>query len=174
MTFKVAIERVLGHEGGYVNHPEDPGGETNWGITKRFAWKWGYRGRMKDLTRDQAVAYYFMGFWSHLLCDVWAFPLAFQLFDCAVHSGNVRAIRLMQKATGALDDGIIGRETIQAFRNCDPATACETFLALRLEFLQSLPTWETFGKGWQTRIDRNREYLKDDLHSPDFQQKPRT
>lgn len=165
MSFQIAIERVLGHEGGYVNHPEDPGGETHWGITKRFAWEHGYRGQMKDLTREQAIAYYFIGFWAPLLCDVWPFALSFQLFDCAVHSGKVRAVRLMQKALGILDDGIIGRQTIQALRSCDVARTGELFLSLRESFLKSLPTWETFGNGWQARIDRNRRFFKDDLHS---------
>jgi lysozyme family protein len=163
--FGKAIERVLGHEGGYVNHPDDPGGETNWGITKVFAWENGYRGQMLDLTREHAIALYRRGFWDRNFCDVFAFPVAFQFFDCAVHSGSRRATRILQKSVGALDDGIIGPKTFNAVKQADPQTTGERYIALRTAFLKTLPGWATFGRGWQNRMDRNAQYLKDDIHS---------
>lgn len=64
MGFEKAIERVLGHEGGYVHHPRDPGGETNWGITRRTAQANGYKGSMRQMTRTQAVEIYRRAYWS--------------------------------------------------------------------------------------------------------------
>lgn len=163
--FRVAVERVLGHEGGYVFHPADPGGETNWGITKRLAWRNGYRGEMKDMIREQAIDIYERAFWLPLLCDTYPFALAFQLFDYAINSGFTRAIRDLQAACGILDDGILGPQSFRTFRTIAPAQVLETYLSRRLAYLQSLPTWPVFGKGWTNRIERNRSYLKDDIHS---------
>ncbi len=164
-NFIVAIERVLGHEGGYANHPNDPGGETMWGITKRLAWKHGYRGQMRELSREMAIAIYRKAFWDKLFCDVFPFPLAFQLFDYAINSGPVKAVRDLQACCGIVDDGIIGPKTFTAFRTANLERVLEQYLSRRLAYMQSLPHWETFAKGWTNRIDLNRQFLKDDLHS---------
>ena len=93
MNFDIAFERLIGHEGGYVNHPEDPGGETNWGITLRTAREAGYTGSMRDLTRDQAKEIYRTAYWGRAQAEQYDGAIAFQVFDAAVNHGIGQARR---------------------------------------------------------------------------------
>ena len=86
--FNQFIERVLSHEGGYVNHPKDPGGETNWGITKRTAQANGYNGSMRAMTREQAIGIYRQAFWERYHADQMPEAVAFQFFDACVNHGT--------------------------------------------------------------------------------------
>ncbi|MEY2339774.1 glycosyl hydrolase 108 family protein, partial [Acinetobacter baumannii] len=80
-TFQTALKRVLQHEGGYINHPSDPGGETNYGITKSVARQYGYKGSMKDIPMDIVEKIYKNQYWNAMSCDNFPFSVAFQLFD---------------------------------------------------------------------------------------------
>src|SRR5271169_2172410 len=112
MNFDQAFDRLLGNEGGYVNNPADPGGETNWGIAKRS-----YPSvDIKNLTRDQAKAIYLRDFWLRGKMDQYDPAIAFQIFDIAVNSGIETGVRILQRAAGVADDGNIGPVTAAAVK----------------------------------------------------------
>ena len=149
--FDAAFKALIDHEGGYVNHPKDPGGETQFGITKRSY----PHLNIRDLTLDDARAIYRRDFWDRLQCD--ALPLAarFQVFDAAVNSGPGNAARWLQAAAGVAQDGLIGPATRQAIDAMHPAALVARFNAARLLFMTSLSTWPTFSRGWARRIAAN-------------------
>ena len=89
--FDKLFDRLIAHEGGYVNHPRDPGGETNWGITKRTALANGYSGQMRQMTREQAREIYYRAFWLRYQCDELPEAVSWQFFDAAVNHGNGNA-----------------------------------------------------------------------------------
>lgn len=161
-SFEKAFERLIGHEGGYVNHPEDPGGETNWGITKRTALEHGYTGAMRDMTRDQAKAIYKRSYWDRAKADQYDFAIGFQLFDAAVNHGIGTGIRFLQRAVGVADDGIVGPRTLAAVQAMSVTDVLARFNAERLEFYTRLSTWPTFGKGWARRVAGNLRYQAED------------
>lgn len=162
MTFDEIFERVIGHEGGYVNHPDDPGGETNWGITLRTARANGYTGRMIDLTRDQAKEIYRVAFWQRVRGDKLHPAIAFQLFDACVNHGIGNGVRMLQRAVGVADDGAIGDVTMKAVTVIEASDVVMRFNAERLEFYTKLKTFSTFGRGWVNRVAGNLRYGSDD------------
>lgn len=162
VTFDVAFERLVGHEGGYVNHPDDPGGETNWGITQRTAREAGYLGSMRELTREQAREIYRTAYWQRARCDEFDGAIAFQLFDAAVNHGIGNAIRFLQRAVGVADDGVIGPVTMAAVKSMTVTDVLARFNAARLRFYTSLSTWPSFGRGWARRVAGNLDYGADD------------
>lgn len=163
MSFDVAINRLLTNEGGYVNNPKDPGGETNWGITIGFARANGYAGDMHAMTREQAIALYRAGFWNLIDGDELPDLLGFQVLDFAVNSGISTAIRKLQSAAGVADDGRFGPVSIAALKAIPPSVLTFRFLSLRLDFMRALSTWSTFGKGWAGRIAIDMRFAADDL-----------
>lgn len=162
MNFDTAFERVIGHEGGFVDHPSDPGGATNWGITQRTARTNGYTGDMRKLTRAQAKEIYRQSYWQRAKCDQYDGAIGFQLFDAAVNHGIGNAIRFLQRAVGVADDGIVGRLTLAAIHKMDVPDVLARFNAERLDFYTKLSTWPTFGKGWARRIVGNLRYSAND------------
>lgn len=155
--FNKFIERILSHEGGYVNDPRDPGGETQWGISKRS-----YPGvDIKSLTRPQAIEIYRRDFWEPLVG--WMPPqVAFQALDAAVNSGMSNAIRWLQRAVGVADDGVVGNATRQALSEADPNDVTLRFLGERLDFMTRLKGWDSYGKGWARRLAQNLRYAAED------------
>lgn len=160
--FEVAVFRVLGHEGGYSNHPADPGGETMWGITKRVALANGYKGEMRFLPREEAIRIYENEYWLPIKGDSLPFPVAFQLFDTAVNSGPVQAIKLLQRALGVKDDGVLGPITLSAAKTRGALDIGVDFLRQRLLFQASLPAFKDFGRGWINRAFTNLSFLLKD------------
>lgn len=154
MNFEEAFDLLIGHEGGYANHPRDPGGETMWGVTKRVAVANGYTGLMRDLPRDLAKAIYRRQYWDAVQADQLPDSVKFDVFDAAVNSGDKQAARWLQRAAGATDDGVIGAKTIAAARSAGPLLAAH-FNGLRLQFMTDLPTWPAFGRGWARRVAAN-------------------
>ena len=150
--FETEVERVLAHEGGFVDHPKDPGGATNFGITERVARANGYTGDMRSLPRGKAIAIYKSQYWDAVMGDSLPPALAGQVFDAAVNHGPGNASRWLQQAVGANIDGEIGPETIKAAKTVSEAKAVLRFNAVRLEFYASLGTFPTFGKGWTRRV----------------------
>lgn len=158
MDFETAIERVLGHEGGYTLDPRDPGGETQWGISKRS-----YPGRdIKALTRDQAKALYEADFWRPVAATVADGALRFQLMDAAVNHGMGNAVRMLQRAAGAAADGHWGPVSRAALGRMDRHDAHLLFIAERLEFWCALARFDAFGRGWTRRAAQNLRYLAGD------------
>jgi len=162
VNFDQAFDRLVGHEGGYVNHPNDPGGETNWGITRRTANEQGYTGEMRDLTREQAKDIYRRAYWLRVKADQYDSAIAFQVFDAAVNHGIKQAVRWLQRAVGVTDDGFIGPVTVAAARAANPSDVLVRFNAQRLDFYTKLSTWPAFGKGWVRRVAANLQYAAGD------------
>jgi len=162
-AFDKAFERLIGHEGGYVNHPNDPGGETNWGITLRTAREQGYTGQMRDLTREQAKDIYRRAYWLRVKADQYDSAVAFQVFDAAVNHGVKQAVRWLQRAVKVTDDGFIGPVTVAAVNAANPSGVLARFNAQRLDFYTKLSTWPAFGKGWARRVAANLQYAAGDV-----------
>jgi len=158
MTFDVACDRLLGHEGGYVNDPNDPGGETNWGISKRS-----YPDvDIKALTRAGAKDIYRRDFWDRLKADTLHDGVAFQLFDFAVNSGIETAVRYLQRAVGVADDGHWGPASAAAAAATSETDTIMKLAAERLDFMTRLKNWPAHGKGWARRIAANLRYGAED------------
>ena len=158
LTFQQMFDRLIGHEGGYVNDPRDPGGETNWGITKRTAQANGYLGNMRAMTRDQAFKIYYSAFWVRYQCDKMPEAVAFQFFDAAVNHGFGNASRMLQRAVGVADDGVIGSRTIATIKQTAISDVIMRLNAERLEFYCKLDNFTSFGKGWVRRVAGNLKY----------------
>lgn len=161
--FKSAVEFTLKHEGGHVNDPKDPGGETNLGISDR---RDGIIDGKADIDGDgvpdvviskitvaQAEQVYYHDYWIPCRCGDLPPPVAVVLFDTAVNCGNNRAIRMLQKAIGVKDDGVIGSKTINAANKMDAASTARLMADERLAFYRGLKTFNHFGKGWTRRVD---------------------
>ena len=158
MTFREAIDRVLGHEGGYVNDPNDPGGETHWGISKRS-----YPDLdIKNLTREDACDVYRADFWEPLLADGLPDAVAYQALDFAVNSGIQTAIRYLQRAVGVADDGHWGAMSRAALAAMTESDVVLRFASERLDFMTRLRNWPAHGRGWARRIARQLRYGADD------------
>ena len=158
LSFKQIFDRLIGPEGGYVDDPRDPGGETNWGVTKRTAQANGYTGNMKTMTRQQAYEIYYRAFWLRYNCEQMPDAVAYQFFDAAVNHGFGNASRMLQRAVGVLDDGIIGKYSLEAI-NRNPIS--DTLMVLngeRLNFYTRLKNFDRFGKGWVNRVAQNLRY----------------
>lgn len=152
MFFDVAFDKLLKHEGGYVNHPSDPGGETNFGITKRVAVENGYTGDMKSMPVETAKQIYKRMYWDAVRADDLPSDIRYSVFDAAVNSGVSQSARWLQRACGVRDDGVIGPQTIRAANSMHSDGLKRRLLAQRLRFMAGLPTWPAFGRGWANRI----------------------
>ncbi len=154
MTFDEVFERSVGHEGGYVNDPLDPGGETKWGISKRSY----PHLDIKNLTRDEAKEIYRLDFWNRVNGDKLYDGVAYQVFDFAINSGIETAVRYLQRAVGTADDGHWGPKSQEALDSKTESDIIMNFCAERLDFWTRLSTWERFGKGWARRAAQNLRY----------------
>lgn len=158
MEFDAAFEKLIGHEGGYVNHPNDPGGATMYGITERVARAHGYQGHMYDLRLPEAKHIAKVAYWDKVRADDLPEGIRFDVFDGAYNSGPAQAAKWLQRACEVKDDGQIGPVTLAAAHSIDSAILLARYNGHRLEFFTDLPTWGTFGKGWARRVANN---LKD-------------
>ncbi|KAB0593770.1 glycoside hydrolase family 108 protein [Cupriavidus gilardii] len=157
MTFDQAFDLLMGHEGGYSDHPSDPGGETMWGVTARVARLHGYYGPMRQLPRETAKAIAKAAYWNAVRADELPAAVRFDTFDTAYNSGVKQAVKLLQRAAASQDDGVLGPKTLAAARAMPAAKLVLRFNAERLQFLTGLPTWASFGKGWARRVANNLE-----------------
>jgi lysozyme family protein len=161
--FDAIFTLLIGEEGGYTFDPNDPGGETNWGISKAS-----YPNvDIKNLTKAGAEAIYIRDYWTLQAADGTSpavtgddLPpvLALMVFDAAVNNGVERAREWFQAAVGVATDGVLGPQTMGAFRTvlADPTMGADglaaEFLARRIDFMASLSTWQYFGLGWSRRL----------------------
>ena len=154
--FHQAVELVLQHEGGFVHHPKDPGGATKFGITRETLSR--ARGRLasvedvRALTRAEAVAVYLSLYWNAVHADELPPGLDLAVFDLAVNSGPVRAVRMLQVVLGVAVDGIVGPVTLRAAREADLPETIRRLTRARLGFLGRLAAWPVFGRGWRRRV----------------------
>ncbi len=159
MNFDQAFDELLGHEGGYVNHPSDPGGETMWGVTRKVASQEGYAGSMRHFTREAAKDIYRRRYWDAVMADRLPEAVRYTVFDAAVNSGPSQAIRWLQRALDVGEDGKLGPLTLDAINKAPGLRLGVMFNAERLDFMTSLPTWAAFGRGWARRIASNLKGL---------------
>lgn len=168
-NFETCLKEVLKHEGGYVDHPQDPGGATNLGVTKRVWAEWVKcavtKGEMKSLTSEMVAPLYRKKYWDVCKCDDLPSGLDYLVFDIAVNSGTGRAAKFLQSAVGATPDGVIGHGTL----TCVNRTTLSNLELINIIcdrrdlFYKSLPTFSTFGKGWLRRNEDVRERAIDML-----------
>lgn len=152
MNFADSLAELLKHEGGYVNHPSDPGGETNFGVTKGTAVSFGYTGDMKSISMSVVEAIYRKNYWDAIQADKLPDSLRHHVFDAAVNSGPVQAIKWLQEAIKTTADGVLGPASLKAIVEASPDVVVRRFCAIRLRFLTNLKTWPVFGAGWTRRI----------------------
>lgn len=170
MSFEKAFDRLIGHEGGYSNRDlkDDPGGETNWGITwptLREAIGLGLVSAgttIKDLTRDQAKTIYRALYWDRAKSSEYDYAIAYQLFDAAVNSGIGNAIRFLQRAVDVADDGSVGKITLAAIKAMTVTDVLYRMNAQRLLFMTKLSNWDANSRGWSRRIAGNLLYAAED------------
>lgn len=154
---EAAILRVLAHEGGYTNHPSDPGGPTNWGITiydARKYWKSGATASdVKAMPKSVAVEIYRAKYWDALRCDDLPAGVDYAAFDYGVNSGIGRSGKVLRRVVGIKADD--WRVTDAVLAQCalrKPEAVVNAICDEREKFLRSLKTWPVFGKGWSRRV----------------------
>ena len=161
INFGEALGLTLRHEGGFVSHPKDPGGSTNKGVTlATFSLYLGRQASVDELkliSDMQLCDIYRKSYWDKVRGDDLPGGLDFCVFDFAVNSGPGRAAKMLQSMIGVEPDGGIGPKTLAALeayvsRETLPRTI-DQYQAKRLHYLQALPHWETFGKGWGRRVN---------------------
>jgi lysozyme family protein len=152
-----AIKHILKWEGGYVNHPADPGGRTNLGVTQRVWEEWTGKPAteedMRGLTIEMVSPLYRKRYWDAVRGDDLPSGVDLCVFDCAVNAGVGRASRFLQQAVGVVADGAIGPKTLEAVTKMSADEIIEKFCDLRESHYKSLNTFATFGKGWMRRLD---------------------
>jgi lysozyme family protein len=161
-TFDKALAIILKHEGGFVNHPRDPGGMTNLGVTRNTLES--YLGRkvteaeMRALKVHDAAPIYRKRYWDAMRCGDYPAGLALCVFDFGVNAGIRRGVRYLQMIAGAAQDGIAGPGTTAAVQSLcggdrGEAEAIRRYSNARRGYYKQLPTFGTFGKGWIRRVD---------------------
>lgn len=159
-NFQACLRFTLKYEGGYVDHPDDPGGATNLGITIGVLQSW--RGNpvtkadVRALTKVEAGNIYKARYWNKVDGNRLPPGLDLAMFDYAVNSGPSRAAKALQRIAGVAADGIIGDDTLLAVHARNSKDVIAALCDERLRFVKSLTTWRTFGKGWSARISAVR------------------
>jgi lysozyme family protein len=154
-NYPTALAAVLRYEGGYSNHPADPGGATMKGVTQATydAWRSKHglsHQSVRSISQDEIEQIYRRDYWDRIHGDTLPSGLDLCVFDFAVNSGPSRAIRALQKVLGVRVDGVIGPQTLAA-ANAHPKS-CGELCDTRLSFMRGLKTWPVFGKGWGDRV----------------------
>jgi len=155
-SYPACLNFTFKYEGGYVNHPNDPGGPTNFGITQNVLAGW--RGMpvsstdVKKMSRKEAGDIYRANYWAAVRGDDLPAGVDLVVWDYGVNSGPTRAIKALQQALRIKADGFIGAATLDAARQADPHTLIIDICAQRQAFVRGLLTYKTFGKGWEARI----------------------
>jgi lysozyme family protein len=155
-NFDRSFSLTLRHEGGYVDHPKDPGGATNLGVTigtlSAHLGRPATKAEVKALTPSAVSPIYRSGYWNKVKGDALPLGVDFAVYDYAVNSGPKRAIIALQRALEVADDGKLGPITLAKATAANPLLLCTKICSERLSFLRKLSTWSTFGKGWTRRV----------------------
>jgi len=165
-NFDVSFDKMLRSEGfgvrkdnpyGFSNHPRVPGGATQLGVTQRAWEEWvGHSvtiDDMKALRPETVKPFYKAKYWDKISGDRLPSGVDYAAFDLAVNSGVSRAARYMQRIAGVPQDGIIGPKSLDAINACPSDQMVNALCSDRIDFLKRLPTWKTFGNGWQSRVE---------------------
>ncbi len=155
-NYDKCLEAILHHEGGYVNHPKDPGGETNLGVTKRVYEEWGGTKDMKELTVEDVAPIYRKNYWDKIKADSLPSGLDLCVFDFGVNAGPGRAAKYLQGQIGTMADGGIGPNTLaklEEYLKFTPVEqAIKTYQESRQDYYEQLSTFSSFGRGWTRRV----------------------
>ena len=161
--FEEIVSKTIKHEGGYVDHPNDRGGKTKYGITETVARNYGYEGRMQDLSKETAKEIYRQEFWDKVKADEFDEEIAYVLFDTAVNMGAGRAVMLLQETYNRVTpdnnisvDGIVGPETIGAVNQADREHILLGYIAGRtqryFDIVDNNDSQKVFIRGWLSRM----------------------
>lgn len=176
-AFMSVLPFVLRWEGGFVDHPNDPGGRTNKGITQKAYDAWRTRhglphADVKQITDADVRAIYEADYWLPPRCDLLSEPLTLVQFDTAVNMGTGRAVRFLQTAVGCSVDGDFGPDTLAAVQRCDAGQAvtlyCDTREAFYRRLAEKKPELGVFLKGWLNRLNA----LRREIGLPGFEAVP--
>ena len=163
-NWEKSLEVILHHEGGYVNHPKDPGGETNMGVTKRVYEDFGGTKDMKELTKEDVEPIYKKNYWDRVKGDDLPEGLDLMIFDFAVNAGTGRAAKFIQRLVNTTVDGGIGPNTLGKIKEYVVTYGIEetitSYALMRQNYYESLSTFDTFGKGWTRRVSEVTEKAK--------------
>ena len=156
-NFKDCLKATLRYEGGVSDHPDDPGGLTNKGVTQRVysAYRAGKNltdRSVRELTETELQDIYRKQYWAQVGGDDLPAGLDLIMFDYAVNSGAGKAVKDLQREVGAVVDGIAGVATQAALAGRDTGVLVNALCDRRLAFMRSLKGWRTFGKGWASRV----------------------
>jgi len=164
-NYDKCLETILHHEGGYVNHPKDPGGETNLGVTKRVYEEHGGTKDMKDLLVEDVAPIYKKGYWDKMKGDDLPGGLDLCVFDFGVNAGPGRAAKFLQQMIGTTVDGGIGPNTLakveEYVRENGETESVEKYQSMRQKYYEQLSTFATFGKGWTRRVEETTKLALD-------------
>ena len=164
-NFEKSLELVLAHEGGYVNHPSDPGGKTNLGVTQRV-WE-DYVGHkvdeqtMRNLTKELVAPLYKSRYWDAVHGDQLPSGADYLAFDFAVNAGAFRSIKTIQRALNITADGIIGPVTVKAIQDTNAEEFINNFTNAKESFYRSLANFPTFGRGWLNRVAKSKRIAEE-------------
>jgi lysozyme family protein len=156
-TYDEALRRLLTHEGGYTNHPSDPGGPTNFGITiydyRKYVKPNATAADVRAMTVGEAKAIYRKRYWDAQRCDELAAGVDYSVFDYGVNSGIGRSGKVLRRVVGLPDSThVVTDEVLRAVGKRDPKALVVAINDERLAFLKRLKTWPVFGGGWGTRV----------------------
>jgi len=156
-NFESSLQQVLVHEGGWADHPKDPGGATMKGVTlMTFRRHFGAdksKDELRNITDEQLHQIYRAGYWDKCHCDELPGGVDYAVFDAAVNSGPGRGAKWLQGTVGAKQDGGIGPKTLAKVKEHHSVHIIDNICDRRLTFLRSLANWATFGKGWSRRVE---------------------
>lgn len=161
-NFNPAMEILFRHEGGYSNHPKDPGGPTKYGITMKNLQRWEKRKvsirDVKNVTKEKARRIYKSWYWDKVKADQMPSGVDYVVFDFGVNAGPSRSAKTLQKTLGVSVDGIIGPQTLGAIRKKPSSFIINDFSKRRLSFYRGLRTFKYFGRGWTRRTKEARKF----------------
>lgn len=156
-NFELCLKFVLHHEGGWSDHPRDPGGATMKGVTlavyRDYLGRAASKDELRAISDERLFDLYRTRYWDKARCDEFGPGVDLSVFDMAVNAGLGRASRLLQRSVGAAEDGIIGPRTMAAVKAMPAKDLIILFAGSRRGFYRSLKAFETFGRGWLRRTD---------------------
>ena len=164
-NFDKSFALVMKSEGGYVNNPKDPGGETNMGVIKAAWSTWLKRhiedGEMAKLQIEDVKPFYKALYWDKTYCNQLPKGLDYMMFDASVNMGVGQSIRLLQKSLGCVADGVIGSNTMKLINQSKVNDMIDKYSAQKEMFYRSLANFSVFGKGWLNRVAQVKQNAED-------------
>lgn len=165
-NFRPVLKALLVHEGGFVNHPRDPGGATNKGVTQQVYDDYRDdtrqpRQSVRHIRDDEVEAIFRAGYWNKVRGDQLPDGLDYAMVDFAYNSGHARANRYLQMIVGAAADGVLGPQTLALVKNYHAVYLIDELCDRRQKFLENLGTFDQFGRGWTRRVKEVRAKAKE-------------